>query len=289
MMCSNWRALAGCLIALCAAQTGAAKTAVPDHYVDEKTRDIVGGRKVLIVIAQKELLLGVDTWQLGTAVENARIYLVREPAASMLGALRAHDFDSQIRQSLSTVVENTPWLHAQDIELTREDSNESREAALDASNTRQMLVLRVRYSTDQRHAAVMVGVEATLLVRQIPKGQRSRARLKRDYIPYQQRIRSVVQLPGTGNTSQQNIDRWAADGAARTREALEIGLRQVSRLLAQNLRQDRQAADAWRDRNNRATVERSSMLGWVVGPIDAGTLFVEARAGSLNYLQTLAP
>lgn len=153
----------------------------------------------------------------------------------------------------------------------------------------EMLVLQATYETDARYGAIVVSIEASLLVRQIPKGEHSDARLKSAYIPYRQTFRSIVSLPDPEDTSpEENIQRWAADGAKLAREALDIGLRQAPSLLDENLQDDAESAASWRERGDRKTVTRASMQGWVVGPRDAGVLFVDARHRSINYLQKLA-
>jgi len=296
---SNWSALLGCLLALSAVQPCTAKTATPKSYVDAKTRDIVGGRKVLIIIAQDKLLPGIDSWELGAAdavnaiekgIDQGLIARGQKQIAPITDALLDYDFDTPMKAALTSAANGAEWIHAQDIEFTREDSNTALERALNASNTRQMLVLRATYETDWRYTAILVSVESSLLMRQIPKGQRSDARLKGDYIPYRQTFRSLVYLPGAdGTTKEKNIARWAADGANLARQALDIGVRRVPPLLVQNLQQDEKAAAVWRKRNGRMTVTNARKQGWVIGRQDAGVLFVEARTGALTRLQTLAP
>ena len=55
-------------------------------------------------------------------------------------------------------------------------------------------------------------MEADILVRKIPRGQYSEARLKADYIPFRQVFRCIVYLPGSETgTAEENLARWSAD------------------------------------------------------------------------------
>jgi hypothetical protein len=300
MIRANWLALLGSLLAVSAPQVCLAKSGSPRTYVDEKTRSIVGGRKVLIVVDQDRLQPGIDSWLLGGssyAVDMAEHFIDlgllargRKQIVPITDALQGYDFDTPMKEALTAVVGGIPWIRAQDIEFTHEGTNAAIENALNLSNTRQMLLLKARYETDDTYTAIIVSVEASLLRRQIPKGEHGDARLKSGYVPYRQTIRSVVSLPGAdGANREQNIARWAADGARLARDALDIGLRRVPPLLVQNLQDDKKTSASWRERGDRKTVTRMSTLGWVVGPVDAGALFVEARGRSMNYLQMLAP
>jgi hypothetical protein len=299
MMRSIRPALLGGLLSFFSADPCTAKTATPKSYVHPTTREIVGGRKVLIIIAQDKLLPGIDSWELGAAnamnaiergIDQGLIARGQKQIAPITDALQGYDFDTPMKEALTVAARSADWIRPQDIEFTREGSNAAVENVLNGSNTRQMLVLRATYQTDWRYTAMVVSVEASLLMRQIPKGQRSDARLKADYIPYRQTFRSIVNLPGAdGTTRDENIARWAADGASLARRALDIGVRQVPPLLVRNLQEDARAAARWHRRGDRKTVTRASMLGWVIGPLDAGTLFVEARSKSLDYLQKLEP
>lgn len=298
-MRSNWPVLIGCLLAFFFAHPSAAKTGSPKTYVDEKTRDIVGGRKVLVVIAQDKLLPGIDSWDLGWSnvadlvehgIDQGLVARGRKQIAPITDALQGYDFDTPMKQTLIAAAQDTAWIRAQDIEFTREGSNAAIEKALNASNTRQMLLLKATYQTDWRYTEIIVSVEASLLVRQIPKGQHSDARLKAAYIPYRQTFRSIVDLPGAdGAKRDENIARWAADGASLARRALDIGVRQVPPMLVRNLQEDERTSAEWRKRNKRMTVTRARMPGWVVGPQGSGTIFVEARTGALIRLQSLEP
>jgi hypothetical protein len=269
----------------------------PSLYVKQKTRDAAPARKVLIVIAQTRLEPGIDSLELGVAdlvdlgeraIDKGLIARGRKQIAPVVAALGAYDFDTPIRQAMVRIVAGIPWMHAQDIEFTRDGSNANIEAKLNESNTRQMLVLDAHYTTDHRYTSIIVSIQATLLTRQIPKGHYSDVRLKREFIPFQQVVRSVIELPGKDlDRREPNLEQWAADQARLVRTALDIGVKQTPVLLEKNLSGGNREVSAWRRRRGRPTVTRSYMLGWEVGRQDAGTLFVEARAGTLNYLQKL--
>lgn len=297
-MRANLWALLGGLLVLNVAQPSVAKTSVPKRYVDAKTRQIEGGRKVLIVIAQDKLLPGIDSFDLGLtnaanaiekAIDKGLIERGRKQIIPLTDALTGYDFDTPMKAALISAAHSADWIRAQDIELTRDESDAAIEKALNDSNTRQMLVLKAKYATDWRYTAMEVSVESTLLVRKIPKGQPSEARLKTDYIPYRQTFRSIVNLPGLDGTKrEENIARWAADGAVLARRALDIGVRRVPPLLVQNLQEDEKAAADWR-KHKRMTIPEARKARWVAGPPDSGILFIETRSGALIRLQPLDP
>jgi hypothetical protein len=295
----NLSAIAGFagLLALMAGNVCLAKTATPKNYVSEETRSIVGGRKIVIVIPQTELMPGIAAWELGEARFNDPIEKLINDGKTARGekfieplraALRPYDFDSRMFASLRAVVEQCSWMHAQDIELTRDGTGKNIERLLNASNTRQMLVLVVNYSTDFYYDSIIVSVEASLLVRQIPRGEHSEARLRKDYIPYFQAFRSVVELPSPDHSDREaDLSRWSADNASQARAALDFGVFRLPPLLAKNLETSQEETETWRNRNGRKTVERAKLTGWVIEKQDGITVFVEARGGALNLLHTL--
>jgi hypothetical protein len=133
-----------------------------------------------------------------------------------------------------------------------------------------------------------VELQATILVRKIPKGQYSEARLRKDYIPYQQTFRSVIYLPEPGKAKPEElIARWAADDARLARRALDGGLQRVRTMFAENIDADKKQAEGWRRRGERKTVERYDMLGWVVVREGDGVRFTDARSGALNFIETV--
>jgi hypothetical protein len=151
-----------------------------------------------------------------------------------------------------------------------------------------MLVLDGQWQVDHHRQAIVVELTATILIRKIPKGQYSEARLKRDYIPYQQAFRSITYLPGDTNAAAPAlIARWAADDGALARRALDLGIERVRTLLAENLDASKSEVESWRRRGERHTVQRFDMTGWTVARETNAERFVEARGGALNYVQTL--
>lgn len=285
------------LLALLAGSFCLAKTATPKSYVSEETRNITGGRKVVVVISQAEIMPGIAAWNLGEARFNDPLEdLINEGKTGrgekfiepLRAALRPYDFNARMFAALKAVVEQCTWMHAQDIELTRDGSVKNIERLLNASNTRQMLVLVVNYATDYRYDSIVVSVEASLLVRQVPRGEHSEARLRKDYIPYFQAFRSIVELPDPDHSDREaDLARWSAANASLARAALDFGIERLPPLLAKNLDATPQEAQTWRGRNDRKTVERAGMPGWVVEKQDDVTVFVEARGGALNLLRTL--
>jgi hypothetical protein len=285
------------LLALLAGNFCQAKTATPKNYVSEETRNIVGSRKVVVVIRQTEIMPGIAAWNLGEArfndpledlINDAKTGRGEKFIEPLRAALRPHDFDTRMFAALRKVVEQCSWMRAQDIELTRDGSGKNIERLLNDSNTRQMLVLLVTYATDFHYDSIVVSVEASMLVRQVPRGEHSQARLRKDYIPYFQAFRSIVELPHPDHSDVDvDLARWSADNASLARAALDFGIERLPSLLAKNLEETQQETQTWRGRNERKTVERAGMPGWVIGKQDDATIFVEARGGAVNLLRTL--
>jgi hypothetical protein len=295
--------LAG-LIALACVQPCAARTAIPKSFVDDKTRAIEGGRKVLVVLASPEIEAGFDHMEVSPAaflfgflgyrwgldpMNRALAEKATPRVLPLRQALSGYDFNARLYDAVVPVVMGSKWLRGQDYERTGDASPGNLEKELNDSNTRQMFVLDGQWLVDHHRQAIVVELIATILVRKVPRGQYSDARLKRDYIPYQQGFRSITYLPGDTNVAAPAlIARWAANDGALARRALDLGIERVRTLLAENLDASKSEAEVWRRRGERHTVQRFDMTGWTVAREPDAERFVEARSGTLNYVQTLA-
>jgi hypothetical protein len=58
-------------------------------------------------------------------------------------------------------------------------------------------------------------------------------------------------------------------------------------MFAANIDADKKTVEQWRRRGERKTVERFGVLGWVVEDEGDALVYVEARSGALNYIETL--
>ncbi len=279
--------------------TSTARTATPKSYVDAKTRNIIGGRKVLVVIPQDSIAASFENLNLkaggmvvaliGVKLNQLRAADARALVATLATALADYDFDASLYAGLKPTIEGSPWLRGQDLELTHAGDTASIELELNESNTRQMLMLRGWYYVDFHEQRMIVELQASMLIRRIPKGQYSEARLKSDYIPYQQTFRSISYLPqGEGVEPAVNFARWADDDGKLARRALDRGIARISAMFAANLDADKATVELWRRRGDRKTIERFGLLGWVVGREASAVQFVEARSGALNDIATLS-
>jgi hypothetical protein len=295
--------LLACLAPFLLPDLATAKTATPKSFVDAKTRDIVGGRKVLVVLASPEIEAGFDAMTMSPAaivfgymghrwgldkINRERAERATPRVLPLRAALAGYDFNSRFYDELVPVVQSSSWLRGQDYERTASNDPDSLERELNDSNTRQMYVLSGDWYVDHHRQAICVELTATILVRKIPKGQYSEARLRDDYIPYRQSFRSVVYLPDIEKAAADDlIARWAADDARLARRALDVGLQRVRTMFAENIDADEQQAESWRRRGDRKTVERYDMLGWVVARETDGVRFTDARSGALNFIETV--
>jgi hypothetical protein len=304
----NTRSWVFALMALFVGDRAEARTAQPENYASEKTRAIVGGRKLLIMFPQTVLMPTTDDWDLsGAPLVGLWPYMVAGLAAKVSGslpsseqaageisrlraALDGHDFDGPMTGGLAPVVSGSNWVRAQDLEVLHAAGLPTLERELNKSNTRQMLVVQPRYYADHRYRNLVVSIDATILVRQIPKGKRSVARLQPDYIPVRQLYRCIVYLPDSEDKDREtNLARWSADQGALARRAIDLGIERTLALLAQNLDATKESAKRYSRRGERKTITMTRMLGWVVERGENLVLFYGVRDRSLNYIITLNP
>jgi hypothetical protein len=294
------RALLGCLCAIFCVSACLARTSVPKSYVDDKTRAIESGRKVLVVVPQTSIGAGYQTFNMGPMmglvpvlisieINKLRAGDAQRLAGPLYAALASYDFNGPFYASLLPPAKASSWLHGQDFEFTQAGDPHSLEAELNESNTRQMLVLCGTYYIDFHQQRLTVELKSTILIRKIPKGKHGSVRLDPDYIPYQQVYRYIAYLPQSeGAAPEANFARWAADDGKLARRALDRGILRVSTMFAANLDADKAAIGRWRHRGDRHTVEKFGLLGWVVERDGDRTQLVEARTGTLNDIETIA-
>jgi hypothetical protein len=205
-------------------------------------------------------------------------------------AIQGYDFNTRLRTALQPTIDASSWLRPQDVELTDAGWGPSIESALNESNTRQMLTLFVTYYADYSYTNLVVNLQASLLVRRIPKGQHSAARLDGDYIPYLQEFRCLVYLPGARRDQpRENAARWSAGNGRLARQALDLGIERVGSLFAQNLDGTEESTALWRRNNGRPYQTLTNRLGWVIEKNGTSIEFYSGRDDVLNYIETLEP
>lgn len=299
------RAVLACLFSLAASGDILARTASPKIYASEETRDIVGGRKVLIVMPESiqgaysnaELaavsalfggMLLKSIVEKSTAKHHAE--LAEKRVAPLRAALAGFEFQKPMQALLTPTIESSAWVRAQDIEFTPDGSLRNIEQELNDSDTRQMLAVDASYYADQKFRSLVVSVESMIFIRKIPKGEYSEARLRPDYIPFKQLLRSIVYLPDSERaTPAENLARWSADNGKRARQALEIGMQRASTLFSRNLDATKESAAVWSKRGKRKTVTEFNLLGWVIERQPDTLLFFSPRDDALNYIEELKP
>src|SRR5688500_2646063 len=145
-----------CLAASLFAHPAGAKTATPKSFVDAKTRDIVGGRKVLVVLASPEIEAGFDEMTVSPAaivfgalghrwgldkINRERAENATPRVLPLRAALAGYDFNSRFYDAIVPVLQSSTWLRGQDYERTAANEPEQIEQELNDSNTRQMYVV----------------------------------------------------------------------------------------------------------------------------------------------------
>ena len=278
--------------------------AVPnDNFADDRARDIVGGRKVLITVTQNsieprvvlppELLVAhrfdIVAAQRAYSEKSQQLTMqVLQDSVPLIQALIDYDFNTPPQSALRPAVENSSWLRAQDIEFSEHGTVDFVLDKLDESDTRQMLLLYTNYYTDPMCATIVVDLRISLLVRRIPKGKLRADRFKPRYIPYQQSIRSVVTLANADpKDRKKNIARWAADNGQRARQALDIGIAALARLAPLSIELDETQAKDWRTRGKRELREIGGTLGWIREREGNAILMIDARDGAWTRKQIM--
>jgi hypothetical protein len=279
--------------------------AVPnDNFADEKTRNIVGGRKVLITVTQNAIEPRIDYYLPNRPVTASELYDIRQltmlaaqESVPLVQALVGYEFTAPLEAALRPTVEKSAWLRPQDVEFSEHGTQDFVLDKLDEANTRQMLLLYTNYHTDPKFAAVIVELKISLLVRKIPKGQYRAGRLKPKYIPYEQIIRSVVRLPDLDSRNlfklpeaeaqdrRNNVERWAANDGLLARRALHAGIAAVSAMVPISIELDEQQAKEWRSRGDRKTQKVEGVFGWVRERDSKGILMIDARDGAWTRIQ----
>jgi hypothetical protein len=316
-------------VALSFGSGACARTATPKNFVDEETRDIEGGRKVLVVSPQTTIgvnvawrrmhmlfLPGDDVFGADDIPGREDIFgeanmfgagklpdgdpvresVLRDAARSkalvapLQGAIATYDFNGRLSAAIAPAIAKSSWLHGQDYEVSSDGTLVDIEAHLNASDTRQMYVVRAAYWLDVHDEDIVVELTPSILVRRIPKGQRHEVRLKADYIPYRQIYRCLVNLPGAaGRRPEENVARWAADDGRLARRALDLAIDRVQSMFVENLDASREQVESWRRRGDLRTVDYRGKPVRILSRNGDAFRFVEARNGALNEVLTLAP
>ncbi|MEO8016761.1 MAG: hypothetical protein ABI769_03025 [Pseudomonadota bacterium] len=283
-----------CLCGLFAAHESSARTATPRIYVDEKTRDIVGGRKVLIILRSRNLQPTIQRVPIDTSTTYGGDIIIRMTqidyeqylkdieAARAIGAPLLAKLGGLISDRVRSTVEKSAWLGAQDVEITADGSPRNLEQELNASNTRQMLVVLAESLAEFRYLAITVTLKATLLVRQIPRGKRGYVRLEQDYIPYQMVFTAVANLADADRKDpQRNRDRWGAEDGKLAREAMNQGIAFVIEHFARNLDETEATSAVWRTRRGRPGRLANGRAGWIIESGKNRTVVFDAMSRTL--------
>lgn len=278
----------------------------PDQYFSEKTRAIVGGRKVLIIMPQAHLgatlewdpplrdIGGEPTLVFSSEQDVARyneeVLKAEQFIAPLRKALRTFDFEWKMRARLESIVTASAWLGAQDVELTRNFHSDNLLQELNDSDTRQMLMLFTNHRAGANYLCIVTTLKATILVRQIPRGKPSRARLSAKYIPYQLSFNAIANLADADPKDPQgNLQRWAADDGRLARQAIERSIDWVTSRFAGNLDETREQHAQWQKRGDRKGVLPDGTPGWILSRDGVDVELYEPRSESLNFETRVGP
>lgn len=269
-------------------------------YVPDDKRHVEGGRKVLLVMETDALDAGMKVDQQrytstgdsyvellpGQTIEAFTRELVETQTFinPLRGELAGFGFEKRMREQLESVVMASPWLGARDFELEQGYHAAKVERVLNESDTRQMLLLRVAYQMSYRFDRLTVRMQASMLVRQIPRGEYSDARLKGDYIPYRLTFEAVAALPDADRKDRKaNRDRWVANHGALARSALQAEADWITARFAETLAQDEAQSASWRNRNDRVGRLPNGRPGWILEQGPRGTVSYASRGQTLIF------
>jgi hypothetical protein len=301
------RTLLACLLVLCAS---AVCQAVPNNnFANAKTRDIVGGRKVLITVIQGAIqptiyppgmsnvyvatYRGVRKTVIDKQALEQQYQLTMaalQDCVPIIEATYDYEFNAPLQAALRPAVTSSAWLRAQDVEFSEHGTTDFVLDKLDQSNTRQMLLLYTNYYTSPDFSAIVVDLQISLLVRKISKGTLRASRVNPEYIPYRQTIRSRVVLANADlKDRKKNVERWAANHGRLARQAFDSGIAALATLAPLAIELNAEQAKDWRSRGKRKTQQIEGVFGWVRERDADGILMIDARDGAWTRIRTVSP
>jgi hypothetical protein len=279
-MNSHIRSMVAIALLLCAPAVLAATT-VRNDFIPPARRLIEGGRDVHVIVSQAEIQADIhaSTVSAGTgggllfALVDANVNKERTKKAEaaivpLREALMGYDFAARARDASAATLSRLEWFAAGKVALASEDSSDSILAAVDAADTKQLMVLRYTYETNPEFTAIFVTLRASLVNKATRKGASAKSRWYPDNLAFKRAMRSVVRLPeANGKDVAGNIRLWAADGGKAARAGLDQAIQGAHELLERALTLSAEEAKAL-----SKTHDRRGLGHMVAGPSRKGDM-----------------
>jgi hypothetical protein len=298
MKIAKLHAPGACVLAMLV--SGASVAAIKNNYIAPEARSVAGGRDVHIIVSQAEIQPNINISNITAAtgggllfalidagVNNARAKEAEKQVVPLREALVGYDFDPLVQHASTTTLQALGWFDPKQVKLSKEETSDSVLAALNASTTSQLMVLRYTYETNADFSAVVVSLYAYIANKAVPAGKKPDARLQLKYVPYNQSVRSFVRLPGADlKHPEANVKAWAADGGKVARAALDMGVARCQDLLTRSLRYSAADAASMVKRNKRKMTKIPGFAGWELESQANGALIYDIMTGSMTRVET---
>lgn len=296
----SWRGFAACLSLLVSGTSVAGLVTVSggsSGYFPQEARTVEGGRDVQVVVAQAEIKPNINISNMTAAagggllfamidagVNNSRAKEAEKVVVPMREALVGYDFDPRVQLASSNLLAGLGWFDPRTQKFSKDESPAAILSAVDAAGTSQLMVMNYSYETSADFSAVVVTLKATLVNKALPKGKKSEARLQPKFLPWSQSVRSFVLLPGANpKDAAANAQGWAAEGGAKARTAIEVGIDRCVQLMQRSLALSAADATAMKKRNKRKMSAVPGVMGWEIDAQPTHTVYYEG--GQLTQVE----
>jgi len=276
----------GIFIAVLGALLSGCVSAPKNQSIPAEGRSIVGGREVQISVAQGEIKTNINASNMTAAagggllfalvdagVESHRAGVAEQVAKPLRDALVGYDFDARAQERTKATLAELDWFAPRDYSFVKEINADARSAKLDAMASSQMAFVDYEYSLTPDFGAVEISVTVSLANKQAAPGQKPVTRLSAANLAYHQQSEVLIPLNNASKRKEENADRWAGNGAALAKQALDTGLTRVQAVIKRGLTQsanDLSALDQGM-RHGKPTVA-GGISGLLVETSNAGTL-----------------
>ena len=295
------RAVAACVFGCAVA--GTSFGAIKNNYVAAEARAVAGGRDVYIIVPQAEIKPNINISNITAAtgggllfalidagVNNARAKEAEKIVVPIRESMVGFDFDPLAQGVTTATLSGLGWFDPKQIKLTKDNSDATTLAALDAAGTPQLMLMRYSYETNAQFSSIVVSLDSFLVNKETPKGKKPAARLQTKYLPYMQKVRSMILLPGANDKDPEgNVKAWSADGGKLARAAVELGLERCQALLTKSLSMSAADAGSMVKRNKRPMSAVPGVTGWVMESQPDNTLIYEFITMTLTRVETFSP
>jgi hypothetical protein len=215
------------------------------HALETNNRTPPGGRDVLVLVSQGEIRANVigATIPIGgllpalvaAGVTQHRASKAEETITAIRDGLNGYNFDEKALAKTKETTDKLDWLGAKSISFTKDVSKESQLRFLDKSQSPQVVFASYDYALAADFSAVVVTTTFSVLQKEPRPGEVPGDRIKPSSALYSQVFICVVPMSNVSSDMKVNAHRWADNGSALTRRALDEGLARIQGLIERSL------------------------------------------------------